>query len=660
MTISITNSSKFIALAVGVGLVLAVAFGGMVSPANAALSASQVSSILSLLSSFGADAATIANVNASLTGGTPSGGTSGGCSITSDLTMGSSGAEVTCLQQGLISMGFSIPAGATGYFGAQTQAAVSAWQTSKNIAPAAGYFGPISRAAWVTTGGGTTGGGTTGGSLSGGEGSLDVNGNLGDVENDVKEGENDVQILGVELEAQDSDIMLERVDIEITLSGTGSSQLDNYVDEVSVWLDGEKLASLDVDEADEDDSDVFSFRFTGLDGTIEEDEVGELYFAVTAVNNVDSGDVAKILSADVPANGVRAVDGAGISETYVTAGEVSAETFSVVEETTGDLDLTEGDSNPEGQVVSVDEDNDTDDVLVLAFDLEADNQDATIDDIPVGLTTTGLTGGIDVAVKRAILKMDGSVIDTVSITSTASANQEVLFTDLNIDLQDGDTAEFEVLVDLYDAEATSFATSSTLYATTTGSDSDWDVEDAEGDSVTPNGAVTNSGDLLVFQTEGISVDLVSTSKSIIFAGETAGQKQIGEFKIVVSVSAIGEDMYVDKDATEDGNRDGSGSAGAGFMWATSTQSTTGTTSIAAVVTASGSTSGDTATTYKIDEGETRTFTLTVTLEAGIDGVSAVQLFGINWDKESADTTPDNFYTSNMSDFKTDLQTLLII
>ncbi|PIW96259.1 hypothetical protein COZ83_01845, partial [Candidatus Kaiserbacteria bacterium CG_4_8_14_3_um_filter_50_23] len=57
--------------------------------------------------------------------------------------MGSTGADVTCLQNALIAGGFSIPAGATGYFGTQTRAAVASWQSSKNIAPAVGYFGPI-------------------------------------------------------------------------------------------------------------------------------------------------------------------------------------------------------------------------------------------------------------------------------------------------------------------------------------------------------------------------------------------------------------------------------------------------------------------------------------------------------------------------------------
>ena len=61
--------------------------------------------------------------------------------------MKSSGSDVTCLQQALIAGGYSIPAGATGYFGAQTQAAVSAWQKADGISPTAGYFGAKSRAA---------------------------------------------------------------------------------------------------------------------------------------------------------------------------------------------------------------------------------------------------------------------------------------------------------------------------------------------------------------------------------------------------------------------------------------------------------------------------------------------------------------------------------
>lgn len=164
-----TVTTKAIAkvAAVATGLAMATSMLSLAPIAHAAsLSASQVSSILSLLSSFGANADTIANVNAALTG-TPSTSTTSGsnttttsaCSFSRSLTIGSTGTDVTCLQQALIGGGFSIAAGATGYFGTQTRTAVAAWQSSKNIAPAVGYFGTISRAAFNL--GGSSSGSTT-------------------------------------------------------------------------------------------------------------------------------------------------------------------------------------------------------------------------------------------------------------------------------------------------------------------------------------------------------------------------------------------------------------------------------------------------------------------------------------------------------------------
>ena len=139
---------------------------GPVTASAAALSAGQIQSILSLLQSFGADAATINNVSASLNGQpttpvTPS--TGAGYQFTTDLTIGSKGADVIALQDVLISKGFlTMPAGvAKGYFGTLTQTAVSKWQASAGITPAAGYVGPKSRAALNAMGGSTTPGTTT-------------------------------------------------------------------------------------------------------------------------------------------------------------------------------------------------------------------------------------------------------------------------------------------------------------------------------------------------------------------------------------------------------------------------------------------------------------------------------------------------------------------
>src|SRR3990167_9541051 len=108
MTISITKSSRIVALAVGAGLVLAVAFGGMASPAYA-LTQAEATTIIQVLGLTGSQAAAI---QALVSGGSS---TTSLCTFTGPLTIGATGPQVTCLQENLISMGFSIPAGATGH-----------------------------------------------------------------------------------------------------------------------------------------------------------------------------------------------------------------------------------------------------------------------------------------------------------------------------------------------------------------------------------------------------------------------------------------------------------------------------------------------------------------------------------------------------------------
>ena len=145
--------AKFATIATVVALSGVTAFVPVV--AQGALTQDQVNSIIMLLQSFGADATTIANVQASLTGGTPVPAPSpaGKCSFTRDLTTGVTGDDVKCLQQYLNSAGTPVassgagsPGSETTYFGSLTKAAVGAWQAANGVSPTAGYFGAKSRA----------------------------------------------------------------------------------------------------------------------------------------------------------------------------------------------------------------------------------------------------------------------------------------------------------------------------------------------------------------------------------------------------------------------------------------------------------------------------------------------------------------------------------
>ncbi|HUY05282.1 MAG TPA: peptidoglycan-binding domain-containing protein [Candidatus Paceibacterota bacterium] len=172
---TVTTKAMAKVAAVATGLAMATSMLSLAPMAHAAaLTSSQVQSILSLLSSFGADSTTIANVQASLTGGTPvstgTTSTASACSFSKDLTEGSTGADVTCLQNALKAGGY-MTANATGYFGALTKAGVVAWQKAAGVTPTAGYFGAKSRAAFNLGGSTTTTGGTTtGGTVSAGTG----------------------------------------------------------------------------------------------------------------------------------------------------------------------------------------------------------------------------------------------------------------------------------------------------------------------------------------------------------------------------------------------------------------------------------------------------------------------------------------------------------
>lgn len=66
--------------------------------------------------------------------------------FTTNLTIGSTGADVNALQEMLIASGHLAIAAPTGYFGEMTKAALAKWQAANGV-PATGFFGPLTIAA---------------------------------------------------------------------------------------------------------------------------------------------------------------------------------------------------------------------------------------------------------------------------------------------------------------------------------------------------------------------------------------------------------------------------------------------------------------------------------------------------------------------------------
>ncbi|MEK7505162.1 MAG: peptidoglycan-binding domain-containing protein, partial [Patescibacteria group bacterium] len=144
------------------GLILALAFVGFSFTGVASAQNMTVEQLFQLLS--GLDPATLGQLSTMLggsTAGTPP--ATGGCNLTRDLSMGSTGEDVRCLQQKLNSMGFPVALTGNGsmgmettYFGPATAAAVSKFQVATGIHPTGtGTAGPLTRANINGSAGGT-------------------------------------------------------------------------------------------------------------------------------------------------------------------------------------------------------------------------------------------------------------------------------------------------------------------------------------------------------------------------------------------------------------------------------------------------------------------------------------------------------------------------
>lgn len=159
MSLIKSRTARLVAGVVGVTMALSMVGPSIASAAS--LTSAQISAIISLLQSFGADQSTISNVQASLSGGTPSGGSTGGnggmstgYTFNTDMSLGSRSSDVMNLQKVLnmssdtmvASSGAGSPGMETMTFGPATKAAVIKFQMKFGISPAAGYVGAITRA----------------------------------------------------------------------------------------------------------------------------------------------------------------------------------------------------------------------------------------------------------------------------------------------------------------------------------------------------------------------------------------------------------------------------------------------------------------------------------------------------------------------------------
>jgi hypothetical protein len=398
-------------------------------------------------------------------GGTTEVSTSAVCPYTwtRDLNVGSEGADVMKLQEFLNANADTRVAAAgsvgsagmeTMYYGPATGAAVAKFQvmhraevlTPAGLVNPTTYFGPSTRAkanmecvaAPMTEGeegeeGSEEEEEETGSMSLSGEGTL-VTFEVDDSEDEVTEGDEDVVVMALTLEAENGDVEVARLTFSLVADGTNEEEdAWDAFEEVSIWVDGDKIASFDASDEDEYlDEDAGTFRFSNLDLVLGEDDETEVLVAVSARNSVDGSDVdAAEWTIDVTE--VRYFDADGVATTEDTLDELgdAGLVFDITEEGTDDgADLEGSSSNPDATTLLVDEDtDDSDEFVVHLFDIEVDNDSGDLEVGDVYATTTitnvtgsGTIGGQEDVVDGIFMTIDGETVEGEA--TTLGANNE--------------------------------------------------------------------------------------------------------------------------------------------------------------------------------------------------------------------------------------------
>jgi len=611
-------------------------------------------------------------------------------SFNTNLSMGMTNADVVTLQQFLNGHGHQVSmtgVGSSGmetmYFGSKTKMALASFQAAKGITPAVGYFGPITRstindmdvtggvgsypAGCMSTSGfstttgmscaststmpagctagamysSTTGMSCTGGStpttsptgpLSGTVGTIDYALTSGLSNEEVGEDSNDVKVAGLELDLEDSDSDVSVTAIKLNFDvGTAGNDFEDYADEVSVWLGSTKVATVDADEFNDDND--FEKTVTLSNAVVRMGETKDLYVAVSGVSNLDTSDVSDTWTVDFTL--VRFVDaqGATTSEDPTEAPVTfSFESFATANDII--MKITEGDEDiNDAHVINVDATDDTDNVELLSFNIEADgDSDIVIDALPITITTVEATGNDpDDLISTVYLFAGNTEIgsENLSTVDADGGTEVVVFDDLDYTIDANEEIEFTIKAKLYSI-ADSLDAGDTIQVTFGEVETDlatFEVEDESGEELVDTDKTgTVTGDAHAVYDVGFTLEYVSSSETKTVTSETATVGDQGQFVIKYKITAFDGDIYIDNTCTED--NDG------GEVATTTSYSITnnGSNTTSCVMTEAGTvTNADSANTFRIIEGSSREFTLTVNGIATVDAFAAVSLEAIGWD-----------------------------
>ena len=627
--------------------------------------------------------------------GTTTSGSMGSCDahFFADLGQGAENADVMKLQQFLnmdedtrvAAAGMAGSAGMeTMYYGTATAAAVSKFQVkyrAEILSPLGlvnptGYWGAGSRAkanaicaTGVEEGGEEEGEEEEGGEEEGEEEEeedfeLSGSANLEefeveDGESSIEEGDEDVEVGEINVEFENGDAEIGRIDLSIS-----SSSVDSWdvFETFSLWVDGDKIAEVDASDEDEYlDEDDGQVRFSNLDLIAEEDEELTIVVTVSVQSGVDEDDLGDF---ELTVDSMRFFDADGVATTEDDFDDLGNEVITFEVEEAGadeELDISLSSSNPDATDIIVDTDSDTNDVTIMVADLEAEDNDIELNSVIVKVDTTGASTTDVIDEIRVII--DGESFDAESIGTDKSdigedqksqyvdndaSNDSVWYyfdIDGDVVIDADEEVEMEVVVDFNDTDdGARYSNGTMIKASITSTETDaWDAEGAD-DLENGQFSGTAVGDDHTIVAEGIVVpaDAFSSETDTLGNDDT-----IGEFTLEFDVTAVEGDFYIAEAAAMSST---SPAAGVAFT----VTGAYGNGSVTASLDSSADFSVDDA--YTVREGETETFTLTVTIDPQATGTFRVTLDDVFFSENTNGTAAAMEYsTVPASDFRTNTQ-----
>ncbi|MEK7184698.1 MAG: peptidoglycan-binding domain-containing protein [Patescibacteria group bacterium] len=537
-----------------------------------------------------------------------------------NLSVGSTGADVSALQAFLISKGFSIPAissGAAtpGYFGSQTKSAVVAYQASVSL-PNTGFVGPLTRGVLNGTSSyvapvavgcpiGYTCTANPGTVVTLPPAALVMDGTDGSITSSlssyagnstIKKGETK-DMVAVKLQATAAPVSVTRFDVRFNTRPWlyfGAITLKDSAGNVIAT----KNLTGSADATEITTGSDYLVRFEGVNIVITpgSDKTLVVTGSVLATTDKLTSDVSVIVS--VPNSSIRTINGKGYTDsiglgTVATSGTSGRTVTLSSTGSTGNILGRLSPTSPDNRIQTTSTSGEITGVVLGKFDFKSENRASTLNTLTFTLKDNGGNRTFSTMFKRLYIT-DGS--QTVQVDSVATSS---VFSSLTFALPQDTWKTFTILADVADQDdfVSGAMASSTITVNATnivGIDSNFTTVTASG----ANAVTTNN---ITFLPAGASVTTPVVVVKDVDNGTSASTKKTVSFAFAFNNTGT-TDLYLTTDPYR-------AVATSSTIATTTAFTSVATTTVFSTMTASDTKNGDTTSVFIVNAGTSRTFTI---------------------------------------------------